>query len=639
MNHYRHEIDGLRCVAVVSVVLFHAGFPGFRGGFVGVDVFFVISGYLITSMISADREANNFSLITFYERRSRRILPALILVLLCTLPFAFIWMLPYQLKDLAQGLISITLFSSNILFWMKEGYFAEDTELNPLVHTWSLAVEEQFYIFFPLTLMLLWRFGKQRMILVLSLVALLSLILAQWSGNLELRPPFVKTPFLWFSQHHWASFYLPTGRIWELLLGTFTAFYLQKHSISCGIYKEATALIGLTLVLYAVVLFNKETPFPSLYTVVPTVGSVLLILCADSTTHIGRILSLPLFTKIGLISYSVYLWHQPLLAFARISHSNPLSLRISSSNVILSLVLAYFSWRFVENPFRNKEKFSRIFIFKSAALAAIIIILLAIGIIITSGTKRGSNQVESYLLNFESRLVQLEYVHQRFDPLQALRFNSSMKKIAVIGDSFAMDFLNMAVENNKLTNYEIKTYYVNYICQIYAGNEDKNQFIPEIMKKGCALKEYDIRSALPLIEQANIVIFASKWAIWSAERLPMTIKTLNLPRQNQTLIVISSKDFGQINPIHYLNKTSAYRSELRNHMDPACVTANEFLQKGLNDSILVNIPQMLCTINYTCPIFTSEEKLISFDGEHLTKDGAIYIGKIIFQNRPLTVLT
>jgi len=237
-------------------------------------------------------------------------------------------------------------------------------------------------------------------------------------------------------------------------------------------------------------------------------------------------------------------------------------------------------------------------------------ILLSIGILITDEKKCTFDQVESYLLNFESREAQFPYVRKRFESLQDSHFNSSMNKIVVVGDSFAMNFLNMTMENNR---------------QIYIGNEDMNRFIPEIMKKECPFKENNITYALPLIERANTVIFASKWLIWNAQRLATTIKILNLPRQNQTLIVISSKDFCHINPLHYLNKSTTYR-------------LNEMLEKGLNDSILVNIP-MICNTNYTCPIFTPSERLISFDGEHLTREEAIYVGKIIFQNHLLTNLT
>ena len=159
--NYRREIDGLRALAVLPVILFHAGFETFSGGFVGVDVFFVISGYLITTIILAELEQGRFSIVNFYERRARRILPALFLVMLVCIPFAWIWLLPSDMKDFSQSLIAVAIFASNILFWRESGYFDTAAELKPLLHTWSLAVEEQYYVLFPLFLMLFWKLGKR----------------------------------------------------------------------------------------------------------------------------------------------------------------------------------------------------------------------------------------------------------------------------------------------------------------------------------------------------------------------------------------------------------------------------------------------------------------------------------------------
>jgi peptidoglycan/LPS O-acetylase OafA/YrhL len=225
---YRPEIDGLRALAVVPVILYHAGFTTFfAGGYIGVDIFFVISGYLITSVIEAEREEGTFSLVRFYDRRCRRILPALCFILFISSGFAYHWMLPEQLKEFGQSLISIIAFSSNIFFWWKnDGYFTRLTDLNPLVHTWSLAVEEQFYLVFPL---LCYFFGKRKhfLLALLMCLALLSFFLAQWGGNLQSTPD---RRFHMFSQHSSASFYLPTGRVWELLLGAFAAFYLRANN-------------------------------------------------------------------------------------------------------------------------------------------------------------------------------------------------------------------------------------------------------------------------------------------------------------------------------------------------------------------------------------------------------------------------
>ena len=217
---YREEIDGLRSIAVLPVIFYHAGLRKyFSGGYVGVDIFFVISGYLITSVIEHECDEEKFSLINFYERRCRRILPALFFILFLSSFFAYYLMLPNQLEEYGQTLLSIILFSSNVYFWWKDdGYFSQLSELNPLVHTWSLAVEEQFYFIFPI---LCYLFSKRKSFFIILLIhlSLLSLFLAQWGGNFQI-----------FSQYHFTSFYLPLGRIWELLLGCFLAFYLRSDT-------------------------------------------------------------------------------------------------------------------------------------------------------------------------------------------------------------------------------------------------------------------------------------------------------------------------------------------------------------------------------------------------------------------------
>ena len=182
--NYRREIDGVRAIAVLPVILFHAGFETFRGGFVGVDVFFVVSGYLITGIILKEIELGTFSIRKFYERRARRILPALFLVILTTIPLAWIFMSPAELKIYGGSVLSVPLFVSNIFFWRNVGYFETANDLSPLLHTWSLAVEEQFYLFYPILLILIWRFGKRYLLRILSLILLTSLIIAQLGSNL-----------------------------------------------------------------------------------------------------------------------------------------------------------------------------------------------------------------------------------------------------------------------------------------------------------------------------------------------------------------------------------------------------------------------------------------------------------------------
>ncbi|WP_019954480.1 acyltransferase family protein [Yoonia vestfoldensis] len=333
--HYRREIDGLRAVAVLPVIFFHAGFGVFSGGYVGVDVFFVISGFLITGILIDEMETGRFSILRFYERRARRILPALFIVILACLPFAYLWMLPSQLQDFGQSLIAVVFFGSNILFWQEGGYFAAAAELKPLLHTWSLAVEEQFYLLFPVFLLWGWRFGRNRVLWGIVAVAVLSLLLSE----LTLR----RDPE--------ANFYLISTRAWELLAGSICAFATRgRAQRSSGIL----AALGLALIVFSVFYFDSHTPFPGLYALLPVAGTALIILFADKDTWTARLLSTPAFVGIGLISYSAYLWHQPLFAFARLRSSTEPSDALMMVLACATLLLAWASWHWVEQPFRTR---------------------------------------------------------------------------------------------------------------------------------------------------------------------------------------------------------------------------------------------------------------------------------------------
>lgn len=341
---YRAEIDGLRALAVVPVILFHAGFDLFSGGFVGVDVFFVISGYLITTILVEDIENKRFSIVNFYERRARRILPALFFVMACCIPFAWMWMLPSQLKDFSQSLIAVSLFVSNVLFWRESGYFAVAAEKAPLLHTWSLAVEEQYYIVFPVFLFLAWRFGKNRVFWMIVVFAAISLGLSEWGWR----------------HYATANFYLAPTRAWELFAGSIAAFIVMKRGVRKN---NMLALLGLAAIIFSIFAYDENTPFPSVYALVPVLGVVLLVLYANEETFAAKVLSTKLFVGIGLISYSAYLWHQPMFAFARIrSIAEPSEFLMIALGAV-SFILAIFSWRYIERPFRARQKISKNFVF------------------------------------------------------------------------------------------------------------------------------------------------------------------------------------------------------------------------------------------------------------------------------------
>ena len=379
MFGYRREIDGLRALAVVPVIFFHAGFEAFSGGFVGVDVFFVISGYLITSIILTQKAAGTFSLLNFYERRARRILPALFLVMAVCIPFAWLWLLPSDMRDFSQSLVAVSVFASNVLFWKESGYFDTAAELKPLLHTWSLAVEEQYYVLFPLFLLVMWRFAKRWTVATLAVIAALSFALAQWGAYN--KPA--------------ATFFLLPTRGWEIAIGALIAFYFARYpkpQLQRPV-QEAGSLIGLSLILYAVFAYSKETPFPSAYALAPALGTALIILCTTPSTLVGRVLTTKAFVGVGLISYSAYLWHQPLFAFTRQVVDGEPNVYTLIFLSVFSLALAFITWKYVEAPFRIRSVIGRVRIFIYGIGASIFFVVVGL-----SG-HFGSDKYEKYWLS------------------------------------------------------------------------------------------------------------------------------------------------------------------------------------------------------------------------------------------------
>jgi peptidoglycan/LPS O-acetylase OafA/YrhL len=438
---YRAEIDGLRAIAVIPVILFHAGFEHFSGGFVGVDIFFVISGYLITTIILSEKEQGLFSLANFYERRARRILPALFFVMLISLPVAWLWLLPSDMKDFSQSLVAVSSFSSNILFWRETGYWGAANELKPLLHTWSLAVEEQYYILFPLFLMLMWRFRKRWILSSFIVIAVISLFISEWGAYN--KPS--------------ANFFLLPTRGWELAIGACIAFYFlyRKKAIHAILshrsVDEALSLVGLLMIGYAVFMFDEGTPFPSFYALIPTVGTGLIILFTSTKTLVGRLLSTKLLVGIGLISYSAYLWHQPLLAFSRHASLTEPSQLILATMATLSFPLAYLSWRFIEKPFRKKGKFSRKEIFTYSAVGSVAFIVTGLAGVITDGFDGRSTQSQLTLNSIEQKWKVNHGLSETCEGQFTLSPDcrtSDEPEILIWGDSFAMHLVQGITASN-----------------------------------------------------------------------------------------------------------------------------------------------------------------------------------------------
>ena len=369
---YRPDIDGLRAIAVLSVLLFHIDISIFSGGFVGVDIFFVISGYLISSIIVREIENNSFSLVKFYVRRFRRILPALIVVLFFTIILGYLLLEPERFLDYAKSLVATAIFSSNIIFFLDSGYFDTASGLKPLLHTWSLAVEEQYYIIFPVFMMMLSKWINNRYTVFLLIMAAISF----WVSVIGLE----------YSQS--GTFYMAPTRAWEFLVGSILAVYILDHNLYCRKYiDEILGISGLSMLFFSIFIYTKETGFPGASALLPTIGTALIILSGLNTkTYTSRILSYRPLVFVGLISYSLYLWHWPILVYTKLYVITELTEIQIFWMLVVIFIISTISWHYIEQPFRKRRSHENSFkILCWYSLSSIIVLCIGLLIIVFAG--------------------------------------------------------------------------------------------------------------------------------------------------------------------------------------------------------------------------------------------------------------
>jgi peptidoglycan/LPS O-acetylase OafA/YrhL len=426
---YRPEIDGLRAIAVGAVILYHAqitifGHQPFQGGFIGVDIFFVISGYLITSIILKEIITTGyFSFKYFYERRIRRILPVLLFVMLVSLPFAWMYLLPSSFVDFSRSILYSLGFSSNFYFhYSGQKYGGEGASLKPFLHTWSLSVEEQYYILFPIVLLVTFKYFRKYLIHILLFGFIVSLGLADWGSR----------------NHPSFNFYVLPTRVWELLAGSILAYfeitkgYRSKHQTLNLILPT----IGFLLIGHSILSFNDKMFHPSFYTLSPITGVCLIIWFSHKNELITKVLSTKLFVGTGLVSYSLYLWHYPIFAFNRIVEFTEGGVFKKLSLVFLILILSIFSYYFIEKPFRNKNNKFKVII----TLITISISVLMIYNFSVNKENRLPSKVPEILRGdlFEEpwNLLKNQKGKNCFQNIEGCNFNvSSNKKVYIIGDS------------------------------------------------------------------------------------------------------------------------------------------------------------------------------------------------------------
>lgn len=619
---YRAEIDGLRALAVIPVILFHAGFELFSGGYVGVDVFFVISGYLITSILIFDLNNKNFSLFYFYERRARRILPALFFVFFICLPFAWASLIPSALKEFSESLIASSLFVSNIFFWKNIGYFDSAVELKPLIHTWSLAVEEQFYIFFPLLLIVIWRLGVSITIAIIITILICSLSLAEW-GSLY-KPG--------------ASFYLIPMRTWELLIGSLSAFYTQSlnRDYQENKYSQGLSILGVLFIAYAVFSYDKTTPFPGLHAVLPTFGTALILIFSNNKTIIGSLLSSKPLVFIGVISYSIYLWHQPIFSFARTLNVDEPSKILMGSLSALTILAGFLTWYFIEKPFRTYAHFSRRSVFLSCIFGSLLFVVIGCIGILTNGFLFRYKESDKYLASINN-IESGKYTQKLFNEHLMKKFDQNVmkRKILIIGDSFGQDLINSLNENDYLNHFQISTREIGSGCgNLFIDRRDLISKILDSKEKILCLRDISVelftdQDLILLMLSADEIWFASNWKLWQAELISESINNVYL-LSGKEIKIFGKKDLGEISIINLLRKNYAERIIFNGRPSPETYEINSILKRNISQTSVatfIDTQKVLCQNPENCRLFTDSGKLISYDGKHLTRFGAKLLGE------------
>lgn len=498
---YRRDIDGLRAFAVVPVVLYHAGVPAMSGGFVGVDVFFVISGYLITGLILDDLDRGRFSLARFYERRIRRILPALISMISACLVAGWFFLAPEDYRTLGRSAVAALLSFSNFFYFAESGYFDTPTAEKPLLHTWSLAIEEQFYLIFPVCLLVLSKFCPRW-----RRAAILALCAASFLLCLALTP---KSPT--------AAFFMPQTRCWELLIGALLVVFRRPTPGRRWVIEVGTAA-GLSVVFGCALTYSDKTSFPGWAAALPALGTAVTIYFAERSCIAGRLLAHPLPVFIGKFSYSLYLWHLPILAFGYYLALGALSPQQTAILLTATLVISLLSWRFIEQPARAPGAISRPALFRAVGVSGALIYATGLALI-------GFNGVPERIASEDMRNLAL--IPERDDDRQGCYVASrtpKLEKLCAIGTaseaapSFVLWGDSHAEAMRPALDLAARRYGRN---GVFAGERGCPPLVDvdRLDWTDCRSVNTAILDMISREPQIQTVILAARWGMW-AERSP-----------------------------------------------------------------------------------------------------------------------
>ncbi|MBU3604099.1 acyltransferase [Polynucleobacter sp. AP-Kaivos-20-H2] len=610
MIKYRPDIDGLRALAVLPVILFHAGVPGWSGGFLGVDVFFVISGYLITKNLASKEFLDKAALLDFYNRRARRILPALSLMLCMASVLAFILMTPSQLGDFGQSLIASVTFSANIYFWLKTNYWAPSAELTPLLHIWSLGIEEQFYLLFPWVFILVK--SKKYKVWILMCAGFLSLVAMLYVDRLGFKSE---------------SFYLLPFRAWELIAGSLTAMLaISKSEIFTPKINNAIKIISLLSLIGSLSFFNNQSDVLFLYSI-PILASCILMF--NSHGMVSSLLSKNAFVYIGSISYGLYLFHQPALAFIRIySYDNPTQIQILAA-LISTLFLAAISNVFIEQPIRQGKGSPKAFY---AWLFVITAILMAFGVYLT-----GTNGLKAYKLskmNLETSALfkALESEQKSRHQLWAEKLEDSSspfketsgRKILFLGDSISEDLYISAEASLKQTDIvQYRRLKLDDTCFKFLDSYSNNN-----MPDGSCREQISTVMGSDLLKNSTDVVIAN---LWEGSNVGTISAIFGIPQFTQkNIILYGAPTFTDISSILYYlavsgleNQDLQFKNFIYKNRNERRLSINQTIEKisRTHNAAYINAFDFYCSdTKNTCELFDGNTARI-IDGLHLSISG------------------
>lgn len=622
---YRADIDGLRAISVLSVIFYHLDFTLFSGGYIGVDIFFTISGYLITSIIIFEKNKNNFSYTNFLNRRIRRIIPILILVIFFTLIVGVIFSMPTDLNQITNSAIFSILFTSNFYFSIVgDVYAAKSIILKPLAHTWSLSIEEQYYIFFPLLFIF---FNKEKILNILIIFIFLSLSI---SFIIEKNYP-----------HH--NFYFTPSRVWELLLGCCIAILkFKNHAKKNDLLKDFFCTLGIILILIPIFFFKIET-FSTLKSFIPISGTCMILYYGYKNNWIISILSKIFFVKIGLLSYSLYLWHYPIISFFEkynIFYYKPI-LKIIVFFVILLFISILFYF-LVEKNFRSKKIISN-----SKFYTILFFVLFSLSI--TFASIHFSNSfVSRYMVGNYNLDNDNHYLKWLNSSKQIKDFkNLEKNNVLVVGDSHGLDTYNSFILNKNLfNNYEFSFYWI----QINEFKDFLDNKLPDNFKP---YTKYSIDKLKAKYQKADTIILSSSYPQKRDFLVLDELSILLTESKKRIIFTTLAPKFRTTNFKYFKNYSFADKWILSNRQIPKDKDyidlkkkyySNMVDNKNLNKEIinvsikynfdLIHKEKILCNFdNKECDFLTKNNQKILWDGHHYTIEGAKHIGKIIYNRK------